>query len=41
VRYRVGFGPLGTLANRLVVRRDVEAIFDFRAQQVPALIAGA
>jgi len=41
VRYRVGFGPLGTLANRLVVRRDVEAIFDFRAQQVPALIGGA
>ncbi len=40
VRYRVGFGPFGVLANRLVVRRDVEAIFDFRAQRIPALLAG-
>ena len=40
VRYRIGFGPLGALANRLVVRRDVEAIFDFRAQRIPALLAG-
>ena len=41
VRYRVGFGPLGAIANALVVRRDVEAIFDFRAQRIPALLAGA
>ena len=40
VRYRVGFGPLGVIADRLLVRRDVEAIFDFRAQQIPALLAG-
>ena len=40
VRYRIGFGPLGSLANRLVVRRDVEAIFDFRAERIPALLAG-
>ncbi len=39
VRYRVGFGPLGALANRLLVRRDVEAIFDFRAARIPALLA--
>lgn len=39
VRYRVGFGPLGGLANALLVRRDIEAIFDFRAQQIPALLA--
>jgi ligand-binding SRPBCC domain-containing protein len=39
VRYRVGFGPLGAIANQLVVRRDVEAIFDFRAQRIPALLA--
>lgn len=38
VRYRVGFGPLGLLANALLVRRDVEAIFDFRAQRIPALL---
>jgi hypothetical protein len=41
VRYRIGFGPLGTLADRLLVRRDVEAIFDFRAQRVPELLAAA
>jgi len=41
VRYRVGFGPLGALATRLLVRRDVEAIFDFRAQRIPALLAAA
>ena len=39
VRYRVGFGALGTLATALLVRRDVEAIFDYRARQVPALLA--
>lgn len=41
VRYRVGLGPLGLLADRLVVRRDVERIFDYRAQRVPLLLAGA
>jgi ligand-binding SRPBCC domain-containing protein len=30
VRYAVGFGPLGELARRLFVTRDVEAIFEFR-----------
>jgi ligand-binding SRPBCC domain-containing protein len=39
VRYRVGFGPLGALADRLLVRRDVESIFDFRAERIPALLA--
>ncbi len=39
VRYAVGFGPLGELANRLLVRRDVEAIFDFRAREIPGLLA--
>ncbi len=38
VRYRIGCGPLGTLADRLLVRRDVEAIFDYRAERVPALL---
>jgi ligand-binding SRPBCC domain-containing protein len=41
VRYRIGFGPLGAIANRLLVRRDVEAIFDFRAERIPALLAAA
>src|SRR4051794_17977923 len=35
VRYAIGFGPLGELAHRALVRRDVEAIFDFRAERVP------
>ena len=38
VRYRIGFGPLGALANELLVRRDVEGIFDYRAERVRALI---
>jgi ligand-binding SRPBCC domain-containing protein len=38
VRYAIGFGPLGELALRLVVRRDLEAIFDFRARVVPGLL---
>jgi ligand-binding SRPBCC domain-containing protein len=39
VRYRIGFGPLGALADRLLVRRDIEAIFDFRAERIPPLLA--
>ncbi len=39
VRYRVGLGPLGTLANELLVRRDVAAIFDYRARRVRELIS--
>ncbi len=39
VRYAIGFGALGELADRLLVRRDLEAIFDHRAERVPALLA--
>jgi len=39
VRYRIGFGPLGVLANALSVRRDLDRIFDYRAERVPALLA--
>lgn len=41
VRYAIGFGALGELAHRALVRRDVEAIFDFRAREVPRLVAAA
>jgi len=34
VRYSIPFGPLGELANRLLVRRDVERIFDYRREAV-------
>jgi ligand-binding SRPBCC domain-containing protein len=39
VRYALGFGPLGALAHRLVVRRDLEAIFAYRARRVPQLLS--
>ena len=39
VRYALGFGALGALAHRLVVRRDLEAIFAYRAQRVPRLLS--
>lgn len=38
VRYAIGFGPLGTFAHRLVVERDVAAIFDHRAAVVDDLV---
>jgi ligand-binding SRPBCC domain-containing protein len=34
VRYAIPFGPLGELAHRLFVARDVERIFDFRRQEL-------
>jgi ligand-binding SRPBCC domain-containing protein len=38
VRYAIAFGPLGELADRLLVRRDLRAIFAFRAQQVDRML---
>lgn len=34
VRYALPLGPLGELAHRLLVRRDLDRIFDFRAAEV-------
>ena len=39
VRYALPLGGLGEIANRLLVRRDIERIFDFRAARVPALLS--
>ena len=39
VRYGQRFGPLGALAEHLVVRRDLERIFDYRRDAIPALLA--
>lgn len=39
VRYAVGFGPLGEVAQRALVRRDVEAIFDYRREAIAGLLA--
>lgn len=40
VRYGQRLGPLGTLAEHVLVRRDLERIFDFRREAIPALLAG-
>ncbi len=34
VRYEIPLGPLGRLAHGLFVRRDLERIFDYRAEAV-------
>ena len=39
VRYAIPLGPLGALAHRLFVRRDLERIFDYRRDAVAALLA--
>src|SRR4051812_47238791 len=39
VRYAIGLGPFGEVARRAVVTRDLEAIFAFREERVPALVA--
>ena len=38
VRYALPFGPLGELAHRLVVARDLRSIFDYRAKSVDSLM---
>ena len=38
VRYAIPFGPIGSLAHRLFVRRDLERIFDFRSAAVAELL---
>jgi len=40
VRYAIPLGPLGSLAHRLFVRRDLRRIFDFRAQAVAERLLG-
>jgi ligand-binding SRPBCC domain-containing protein len=38
VRYALPFGPLGELAHRLFVGRDLDAIFDYRARRITELL---
>ncbi len=40
VRYGHHLGPLGTIGEHLLVRRDLDRIFDFRRDSIPALMAG-
>jgi ligand-binding SRPBCC domain-containing protein len=39
VRYAMPYGPVGALAQRLLVARDLERIFDFRRDQVARRVA--
>lgn len=39
VRYGHRFGPFGTIAEHLLIRRDLDRIFDFRRDSIPALLA--
>jgi len=39
VRYAIGFGPLGALAHRAFVARDLARIFDFRGAEVARRLA--
>jgi ligand-binding SRPBCC domain-containing protein len=39
VRYALPLGPIGELVNRLVVRRDLENIFDYRHEAISRLLA--
>jgi ligand-binding SRPBCC domain-containing protein len=39
VRYAVGFGAFGEVARRALVLGDLEEIFAFRAERVPAMVA--
>jgi hypothetical protein len=38
VRYRMPFGPLGTLIHAMFVRRQLNAIFEFRNKKLVELI---
>jgi ligand-binding SRPBCC domain-containing protein len=37
VRYALPLGPLGRLAHRALVRRDIERIFDYRTVSLPSM----
>ncbi|HVK12920.1 MAG TPA: SRPBCC family protein [Gemmataceae bacterium] len=41
VTYRLPFGPVGRVAHRWRVRRDLEAIFDYRARAVADVFPGS
>jgi ligand-binding SRPBCC domain-containing protein len=40
VRYRLPFGPIGVLLHGLVVRRQLETIFDYRQRVVAEMMSG-
>lgn len=40
VKYELPLGPLGLLAHRVLVRRQLEAIFDFRRRAIEEIFPG-
>src|SRR3954463_16397885 len=38
VRYQLPLGPVGAIAHHFRVRRDLETIFDYRAEQIRRLL---
>ena len=40
VVYELPFGPLGTLTHALIVRRQLEGIFEYRRERITALLEG-
>ncbi len=40
VEYALPFGPLGELAHRLMVRRQLDAIFDYRRRKLAEMFSG-
>jgi ligand-binding SRPBCC domain-containing protein len=41
IRYRIALGPVGRLVQRLLVRRCLDEIFDYRAERMRELFAPA
>jgi hypothetical protein len=41
IEYALPFGPLGRLAHRLRVRRQLEEIFEFRQKAIEEIFGGA
>lgn len=41
VRYRLRYGPLGTIAHALMIRRTLRRIFDYRAQALREIFGAA
>lgn len=39
VRYRLPLGPLGSVAERLLVRHDIERIFAYRRERIERLLS--
>ncbi len=40
VLFRMPYGPLGEIAHRVLVARDLERIFDYRRDAVARLLGG-